>query len=202
MKMILLMQSLRKLIKRSNIQISEKTCMFKLKLTLGFFYKRYNILFFGLFLFIFTFTEKGLSQGFILPGINLSQVEASGVETDSMNSKSPMGAALRSLVIPGLGQFYNEKRLKGIFVIAGETALLYAIYNENRKFRDEKYDEVERSNFRERRDTLQWWFLFAIGASAVDAYVDAYLDKFNQEMNISYIRSQSGMNGLQVSYRF
>ena len=43
--------------------------------------------------------------------------------------KSPMGAVLRSAILPGWGQFYNEKYLKAIFVLSVNGALAYAIYH-------------------------------------------------------------------------
>lgn len=59
-----------------------------------------------------------------------------------------------------------------------------------------------RTDYREKRDTLQWWFFSAVGLSAIDAYVDAYLDKFNADMDISVSGSYKGFNGLSVRFGF
>ncbi len=100
---------------------------------------------------------------------------------DTLQIKSPIGAAVRSLLIPGLGQIYNGKKAKYLLAAAGEGILIYSIYNNNKKFNDTK--EVK---YRKRRNTLQWWFVFVLGLSAVDAYVDAYLERFDENMNISF----------------
>lgn len=100
---------------------------------------------------------------------------------DTLQIKSPIGAAVRSLLIPGLGQIYNGKKAKALLAAAGEGILIYSIYNNNKKFNDTK--EVK---YRKRRNTLQWWFIFVLGLSAVDAYVDAYLERFDENMNISF----------------
>jgi len=99
---------------------------------------------------------------------------------DTLRIKSPIGASVRSLLVPGLGQIYNGKKVKALLAAAGEGILIYSIYDNNKKFNDTK--EVK---YRERRNTLQWWFVFILGLSSVDAYVDAYLDRFNEDMDIS-----------------
>jgi len=99
---------------------------------------------------------------------------------DTLQIKSPIGASVRSLLIPGLGQIYNGKKMKALLAATGEGILIYSIYDNNKKFNDTK--EVK---YRKRRNTLQWWFVFVLGLSAVDAYVDAYLDRFNENMDIS-----------------
>ena len=113
-----------------------------------------------------------------------------------------MGAAFRSLLIPGLGQFYNEKKFKGLCVAACEGVLIYLIYNENKKIGDLDSEDPLRSDYKERRNTMGWWLFSVVGISAVDAYVDAYLDKFNADMDISVTGFHKGYNGLSVRFGF
>ena len=116
---------------------------------------------------------------------------------DTLQIKSPIGAAIRSLLIPGLGQIYNGKKVKAVLAAAGEGVLIYSIYNENKKFNDT--NDVK---YRERRNTFQWWFVFVLGISAVDAYVDAYLDRFNENMNISLTNFNNEYLFFNLSVRF
>ena len=46
-----------------------------------------------------------------------------------LKTKNPTGAMIRSLVFPGLGQWYNNKKFKALIVFGAETGLLAnAIY--------------------------------------------------------------------------
>ena len=81
--------------------------------------------------------------------------------------KSPAGALLRSLVLPGWGQFYNERRTKGMTIAGVQTALFGAFLIEDRRSRG-------RDGSTARRDRLLLGLLGTIVYSALDAYVDAH----------------------------
>ena len=167
----------------------------------GYVFKKFLYL---VFLLIFitaidSLKERVLSQeadllkvkSYFLTNENISN------SNDTLQIKSPIGAAIRSLLIPGLGQIYNGKKMKAVLAAGGEGILIYSIYNENKKFNDTK--DVK---YRERRNTLQWWFVFVLGISAVDAYVDAYLDRFNENMNISITNLDSEYVFFSLFVRF
>ncbi|MFC1563183.1 DUF5683 domain-containing protein, partial [candidate division KSB1 bacterium] len=116
---------------------------------------------------------------------------------DTLEVKSPSGAAIRSLLIPGLGQIYNGKKLKAFLAAASEGILIYSVYYENKKFNDTN-DII----YRDRRNTLEWCFLFVLGISVVDAYVDAYLDRFNEEMSISFAGFNKEFMSVSLSLKF
>ena len=102
--------------------------------------------------------------------------------------KSPWGAVLRSVIIPGLGQFYNESYWK-IPVIWGAGALLISgwIYNNN-YYKDYKNLYIEtgeirykdyRDFYRDQRDNFTIYLVVLYVLNLVDAYVDAQLYDFS-----------------------
>jgi hypothetical protein len=109
--------------------------------------------------------------------------------------KSPWGAVLRSALVPGLGQFYNESYWK-IPIVLGLTGFLVAgIIQENNSFLDyrDRYAasitptqlsgnlvlKQFREYYRNNRDTYAWYFLITYLVQCVDAYVDAQLYDFD-----------------------
>ena len=111
--------------------------------------------------------------------------------------KSPMGATLRSAVLPGWGQLYNEKPVKSIFVAALNGYLIYQIVDNNRK-----YERTGNTTFRDRRGTNSWYFGLTYLLTLVDAYVDAYLFGFEKTMDIGIGTPQNGENQLQLMFRW
>ena len=85
--------------------------------------------------------------------------------------RSPKGAMLRSLALPGWGQFYNGRVVKGGIVAAAEVGSAAAFFVRRRRIdREAEADATERRNV---------YFFTTIGAvlySMIDAYVDAHLD--------------------------
>src|SRR4030042_1293731 len=59
--------------------------------------------------------------------------------------------------------------------------LVYQIYNYELKWREEKNED-----YRAKRNLYTWYFALAYILTMVDAYVDAYLYKFDDAMKISY----------------
>ncbi len=105
-------------------------------------------------------------------------------------TKSPWGAVLRSAIIPGWGQIYNESYIKAP-VIWGIGAGLAAawIWNNNRYWKNAKlyaqsgfaaktYKD-NRDFFRDQRDLVTIYIALAYLLNLVDAYVDAQLFDFN-----------------------
>ena len=140
-----------------------------------------------------------------------------GVMTEEPETKSPLGAVLRSAVIPGWGQLYNESYLK-VPVVLGLTGFLaWGIVTEHANFREyaDLYDasitdELPNGNllhkrfrefYRDRRDTYGWWLLVAYLLQLADAYVDAALFSFDvgDESTLTLI-PQSGAVGMQLRF--
>lgn len=131
----------------------------------------------------------------ILQAVSFSQIDSAKVQeqtgkTDSVfvMQKSPLGAVLRSAVIPGWGQIYNESYIKapvvwGIFAGLAAGWIYYnnkyvnsrdlflqnqiAGYKDNRDF------------YRDQRDLMGIYIGIAYLLNLVDAYVDAQLFDFS-----------------------
>ncbi len=94
---------------------------------------------------------------------------------------SPTKAFLLSLCVPGGGQFYNGKYIKGVFFAVGEAGLIYGWSWANRRAEQarEEMDETRyNSSIRSRNDFI-WGLIGLVFISALDAYVDAHLRNFD-----------------------
>lgn len=137
----------------------------------------------------------------------------SNIELAQNSFKSPLGAALRSLILPGLGQIYVEKYWKAPLFFVGAGMMYYYAFKYQKDYKDfsKKYDDLKNEN----PDDLNLYFLnlkkenaldnrdisifFLVGIyalSMLDAYVDAHLFDFNVDeqfsVNISLNPNQLG----------
>jgi hypothetical protein len=109
--------------------------------------------------------------------------DSTGTEKQE-KKKSPTGAMVRSLLIPGWGQFYNGKYLKAIAVFAIETGIVAnAIYLD--RLANESTTEEEKAYYLDQRNARYWWLLLAKLLSMLDAYVDAQLADFDESPSLS-----------------
>ena len=121
-------------------------------------------------------------------------------ESDSgfVMTKSPMGALLRSAVLPGWGQFYNESYWKIPVVWGASGWFIYMWIDRNNlynKYRDlynnsitgtsngDQQLKVLRNFYRDNRDQFAVYFAITYLLNLVDAYVDAHLFDFDVSMN-------------------
>ena len=133
-----------------------------------------------------------------LQNLNFAQqtkpIEKDNLKNDStfVMTKSPMGAVLRSAVLPGWGQIYNESYIKApiIWGIFGGLAAAW-IFNNNRykENRDlfiqtgiEKYRK-SRTFYKDQRDQVTIYIGLTYLLNLIDAYVDASLFDFSVEEN-------------------
>lgn len=95
--------------------------------------------------------------------------------------KSPWGAVTRSAMIPGWGQLYNENYIKAVisFALCFDFGRKIYIY-------EHKYQKTGNPALRERRIVNSWYFGLVYFLNMVDAYVDAYLFRFNDTMELTY----------------
>jgi hypothetical protein len=107
------------------------------------------------------------------------------VSDKKSNLRSPTGALLRSLAIPGWGQAYNKKYFKAIIVAGGQGVLLGSAIAEWKRASDAKND-TSLSSFQRledyrlhtnNRNMLLWLYAAATVVSILDAYVDAHLSQ-------------------------
>lgn len=104
------------------------------------------------------------------------------VSTQNHRIKSPSGAALRSLLIPGWGQYYNGKKLKAALAFAGEAGLLGTALYWNSRAADAKRANLtnRKLQYEDWRNGCYWGLAALIVYSMLDAYVDAQLSDFDE----------------------
>lgn len=105
-------------------------------------------------------------------------------------TKSPLGAVIRSAVVPGWGQYYNESYWK-IPIVVGLVAYYgYKIFDFNDKYNQYKqwtlnppregFDyKTWRDYYRDQRDLFIIYTSLVYLANLLDAYVDAHLFDFD-----------------------
>jgi len=119
--------------------------------------------------------------------------ENSPTDSAFVMQKSPWGAVLRSAVLPGFGQFYNESYWK-IPVIWGAGALLISgwvynnnLYNDNKDLytnTGQTIYQYRRDFYRNQRDNFTIYLVVLYILNLVDAYVDAHLYDFTVEEDL------------------
>ncbi len=121
--------------------------------------------------------------------------------------KSPTGAMLRSLAVPGWGQWYNGKKFKAVLAAGGEIGLVAdAIWLNQLAVR--AGNEYDRMYYKDNRSLAIWWLAAVILYSMADAYVDAHLYKFDESPALSMRRTAgpwdrpSPCMGFTVSVKF
>ncbi len=118
-----------------------------------------------------------------------------------VEKKNPTGALLRSAVIPGWGQFYNERPVKGIVMGSVELGLLGWLLAEHLAALEARSSGDDASYLRHvsRRLDLIWYTSAAWLFGMLDAYVDAYLYSFETENEV--FRKETGL-GAELFFRF
>ena len=98
--------------------------------------------------------------------------------------RSPRAAMYRSIIFPGWGQWYNKKRFKSALIFTAETSVIAGIIIQNHRL-STSITEQQRIFFKDDRNKFIWWLGGVIIFSMLDAYVDAYLQNFDLDMNIN-----------------
>ena len=107
-------------------------------------------------------------------------------EVDSTLIKNPRQAFLFSLV-PGGGQFYNQKYIKGSLVMGLETLAFYSWLENSKIYKNYDSEEysLRQNRYLEKRNKYAWWVIFLYFYSMIDAMVDAHLSPFDDIMSTS-----------------
>ncbi len=108
-----------------------------------------------------------------------TEVEADSTRTVQSTATLPSahGALLRSAVLPGWGQFYNGRPVKGLFFGAASATALTAVAIEHRRIRSAPTPE-EHQDRTARRNGRLLYLALSVALAATDAYVDAHLADF------------------------
>lgn len=127
-------------------------------------------------------------------------------DTVFVMEKSAWGAVLRSAVIPGWGQFYNESYWKFPIVWGVAGWFVYNWIDTNNKYLDNRdlflgtnnsIYKNRRDFYRDERDKFAIYLTLTYLLNLVDAYVDAHLFDFNVEED-----KMIGTMNLKFRYNF
>ena len=122
------------------------------------------------------FAQEQISEPQIAP--------ADSVKDKIPEKKNPRGAMLRSVFVPGWGQFYNGKWFKGIIVAGTECGIVINAIVQN-EYAKNSVTSLEREFYLDNRNLSYWWLAGAILYSAIDAFVDAHLYDFDESPDLS-----------------
>ena len=105
-------------------------------------------------------------------------------DVDTLQSKSPQTAAIRSFVFPGGGQYYNGQPIKGavLSTFGVASAVLYMDFSEKYK-NSEDVSQSDKKNFLHQRNRYGWWIIIVYIYGLLDAIVEAHLHPFNKVMS-------------------
>lgn len=116
--------------------------------------------------------------------------------TKFVMTKSPWGAVLRSAVIPGWGQIYNESYIKAPIILGVTGYFVYGWITSNNDYKDNKNLYLAepggaraanylrlRTFYRDQRDMFTIYLGITYLLNLVDAYVDAHLFDFTIKEN-------------------
>lgn len=145
--------------------------------------------------FFFLVTISVFLRALLLAGAGSSfAATPDTLSTPPARVKSPYKAMLCSALLPGGGQFYTENRGKGFVLLGVESVLLGATVLEHRRTENHWREYVRSGNSQEyelylqgydRRSRLLWWTGGAWAFSIADAYIDAYLYRFDAEEKLT-----------------
>lgn len=127
----------------------------------------------------------------VSPAFGQEAPEREGASSDTTASRLPTRAMVRSLLLPGWGQFYNKRIVKGGVIAAAEIASAAAVFVEANRAPDPVTGVVE-------NDRTRLFVLTTAGIlfySIVDAYVDAHLDM----VDWGKVEADSEARGVKVS---
>jgi hypothetical protein len=120
--------------------------------------------------------------------------------------KSPWGAVVRSAIIPGWGQIYNESYWKVPVVWGVMGWFVYAWIDNNNNYIDYKNLYIQtgidkyisyRDFYRDQRDEFAIYIVLTYFLNLVDAYVDAHLFDFSVGENYM---TKTKMLNLRVNF--
>lgn len=123
--------------------------------------------------------------------------------------KTPLKSSALSLIIPGGGQFYNEKYLKAAIIFTLEGTVIgitgYHIWQANKnydKYRstlNEKYYE-KYIDYYEKQQSDYFWLGTVVFLSCIDAFVDAHLYNFESEKKKIHLKFKDNYLSLGINF--
>jgi len=133
------------------------------------------------------------------------KIKPNGSSEKKSVPRSPNGAMIRSLIIPGWGQWYNQKKLKAVVVFGTETGILINSIYLN-QMTQKSTTTAEREFYLNNRNLSNWWLVGVLLFSVADAFVDAQLSDFDESPELASLTMQpthiAGEPGVLVSLSF
>jgi hypothetical protein len=143
-------------------------------------------------------------------GAGLDSLKTDSLKTDSLNEetlrdkpqKSTTKAVFCSMLVPGLGQVYNESYIKAFAFAATEGILAISASHEHDKMMAFKKSHVFilEKHYRNSRNGLLWWLAGTILLSMGDAYVDAQL--YGVDVSPDLSSEQGATARITATYHF
>ena len=101
--------------------------------------------------------------------------------TPEEQAKDPKIALKKSLTFPGMGQIYNDQKIKGYSMIALEIFYLWS-FNENRKNYKNYNESMPKSEnyYLSARNRFAWNVIGLYFYGILDSVVEAHLDNFDE----------------------
>ena len=129
---------------------------------------------------------------FILLSLSFSQKKID-FRTAEEQAKNPNIALKRSLIFPGVGQLYNDQKIKGYTLIAAELFSLYSVNENRKKYKDynESYNKSQDYYLRE-RNRFAWIAIGLYFYGILDSVVEAHLDDFDKIVKENDPQSETG----------
>jgi len=131
-------------------------------------------------------------------------------------SKSPTGAIIRTLIVPGWGQFYCENYFRSVLFFGGAVSLGAGIVWNNNKFNEyqDLFDGLEDDDplkdtyktkkefYRDQRDQLGFYLVGVYILAAVDAYVGAHIYDFDvgDDLSVGIMPNRFGSVSVGISF--
>ncbi len=122
-------------------------------------------------------------------------------------SKSAKTAMLLTTIIPGGGQFYTERYVKGIIVGGAQSYLIYRGVQTQLRLNELERETIlslaeqeEKQNLPGKRREIAWWMALVWTIGILDAYVDAQLYNFESDLTIDQIGSPKVELSLKIHY--
>ncbi len=134
--------------------------------------------------------------------------------------KSPTGAIIRSIILPGWGQYYVGSYWKAPLFLGAACGLAYGVVKFNGQYQSEQsqydwytnndpnnssalnYYKTRKEYYRDQRDMMAFYLLGVYILSAVDAYVGAHLYDFTVDDDSKKSVTVEPCNGCGVSIVF
>ena len=136
---------------------------------------------------------------------SVAAVRTGQPDTLSIPVKNPTGAMLRSIAIPGWGQWYNEQKIKSVLVFGVQAGIIYNHFRLRNKA-NISLTAVEKEHYEALGRTNYWYYGASVLISMLDAYIDAHLFAFDESTDLSFRRREvipdyRGIVALRMSLR-